>query len=603
MNPSASPLPNLAAVPGAAGMRKLGHFGLVGLAGRSRQSMVLRVRDLRQPTRAGELIMVMPRAQPADAAQGRDWEERVRRAGRLRHPQLSPALEIGQCERWPFVLYDASGCETLAQRLQREPMPAAEIAAVLVGALEALAFAHDGGVLHGDVQTGMLLLGEQGAVRWIGLEVAEATAPEPAASGPARTSVEALQLHRHREAARQEVLRVGLILHHALAGQPALDEGDLGQAADSLAPVGRSIARLPWNTPRPVPEALRAIANRSTDRQPRQRYRSARALARALDGWLQVDGRSGGGPLALLLDRLPSVGILPAAPGSAARASRLALMDRERTHEMAEVVLQDVALALDLLRWANSAQVRGAQPAGSGAVLTVRRAVAMIGLEGIRRSALGLREWPGPLSEPAALVLGQLLATARRAGRLAQALRPAGYDAEVVQLVTLLQQLGRLVTAYHFPDEWQQIQRLMQPAAAVPADAGPVEPGMGEQAASYAVLGADIEGMGVAVARHWGMDDSVLHLMRRLPLGTMPRQVDNDDEMLRVTASCAIEAMDTLLLEPPRREAALRRVEQRYARVLKLNPNELRDAMSEKTGAQAIRTPESTDGTGRAVSD
>jgi non-specific serine/threonine protein kinase len=352
-----------------------------------------------------------------------------------------------------------------------------------------------------------------------------------------------------------------------------------------------------------VPEALRAIANRSTDRQPRQRYRSARALARALDGWLQVDGRSGGGPLALLLDRLPSVGILPAAPGSAARASRLALMDRERTHEMAEVVLQDVALALDLLRWANSAQVRGAQPAGSGAVLTVRRAVAMIGLEGIRRSALGLREWPGPLSEPAALVLGQLLATARRAGRLAQALRPAGYDAEVVQLVTLLQQLGRLVTAYHFPDEWQQIQRLMQPAAAVPADAGPVEPGMGEQAASYAVLGADIEGMGVAVARHWGMDDSVLHLMRRLPLGTMPRQVDNDDEMLRVTASCAIEAMDTLLLEPPRREAALRRVEQRYARVLKLNPNELRDAMSEKTGAQAIRTPESTDGTGRAVSD
>lgn len=587
-------------------MRKLGHFGLLGLAGRSRHSMVWRVRDLRQPTRPGELMMVMPRQQPADAAQGQAWEERVRRAARLRHPQLSAALDIGQCERWPFVLYDASGCETLAQRLQREPMPAIEIAGLLFGALEALAFAHDGGVLHGDVQTSMLLLGEQGAVRWIGLEVADPVAAEQAEqgdSGPARTSVEALQLHRHREAARREVLRVGLMLHHALAGQPALDVGDLGQAEDSLAPIGRSIVRLPWNTPRPVPEALRAIANRATDRQPRQRYRSARALARALDGWLQVEGRSGGGPIALLLDRLPGVGTLPASPGSAARAARLAFMDRERTHEIAEVALQDVALALELLRWANSGQVRGAQPVGSAAVLTVRRAIAMLGLEGVRRAALGLREWPGPLSEPAAQVLGRLLAAARRAGRLAQALRPAGYDAEVVMLVTLLQQLGRLVTAYHFPDEWQQIQRLMQAAASEPGGEGPAEPGMGEQAASYAVLGADVEGMGVAVAKHWGMDDSVLHLMRRLPLGTVPRQADNDDDMLRVAASCAIEAMDTLLLQPERREAALRRVVQRYARLLKLNLNDLRNAMSEVAGAQAVvkQTAVIAESTGRPV--
>jgi hypothetical protein len=54
--------------------------------------------------------------------------------------------------------------------------------------------------------------------------------------------------------------------------------------------LGREIVRLPFLTPRPVPEPLRVIVNRTTDRQERQRYRSARTLSRALEGWLQVRG-------------------------------------------------------------------------------------------------------------------------------------------------------------------------------------------------------------------------------------------------------------------------------------------------------------------------
>jgi non-specific serine/threonine protein kinase len=280
----------------------------------------------------------------------------------------------------------------------------------------------------------------------------------------------------------------------------------------------------------------------------------------------------------LLLDRLHSVGALPSSPGSAAREARLARMDRERTNELAEVVLQDLALAFELLRSVNGAQVRGALVAGSGPVLTVRRAIAMLGLDGVRRAALGLRVWPGPLPEAAALTLGQLIETAKRAGRVAQAIRPAGYDAEVVHLVTLLQNLGRLLTAYHFPDELQQIQRLMGEAE---------DAGMSEQAASYAVLGADIEGIGAAVARHWGLDDTVLHLIRRMPLATPPRTIDNDDDMLRAVASCANEAVDALDLPEERRSQALRRVAQRYGRALHIKLEDLQDALRSSRGAPA----------------
>jgi non-specific serine/threonine protein kinase len=147
---------------------------------------------------------------------------------------------------------------------------------------------------------------------------------------------------------------------------------------------------------------------------------------------------------------------------------------------------------------------------GSGPVLTVRRAIAMLGLDGVRRAALGLRDWPGPLSDEAARTLRGQFDQARRAGRVAQALRPPGYDAEVVLLITLLQCLGRLIVAYHFPDELQQIRRLMQ--AAPPATPGEsADAGMDERAAAYAVLGADIEAIGNAVARHWGLGETVLH--------------------------------------------------------------------------------------------
>jgi hypothetical protein len=104
--------------------------------------------------------------------------------------------------------------------------------------------------------------------------------------------------------------------------------------------------------------------------------------------------------------------------------------------------------------------VRSGQAAGSGPVLTVRRAITMIGMDGVRRSALALRPWPGPLGTEDAAELASLIERCRQAARAARALCPVAYDAEVVFLVTMLQNLGRLVMQYHFADEAQQIRRL-----------------------------------------------------------------------------------------------------------------------------------------------
>ena len=128
--------------------------------------------------------------------------------------------------------------------------------------------------------------------------------------------------------------------------------------------------------------------------------------------------------------------------------------------------------------------------------------------------------------------LERQLELARHAGRTAQALRPAGYDAELVYLLALLQRLGRLVVQYHFPDEAAQIRRLMLPAPPPTPDQAQ-EPGMSEQAASYAVIGVDLDAVGTALAQAWGLDEAALTMVRRLPTDTAVHASERDVDALR----------------------------------------------------------------------
>jgi non-specific serine/threonine protein kinase len=569
--------------PRSGAPRYFGRLQLLRLLGKSQHTMSWLVAE-----RDGhELMLVLPRTAPQAGAPLERWLQTVRRAARLAHPQIAPAVDVGVQEGWPYVAYDLTGRATLADRITKKGLPGAEAAGLAVQVLQGLAYAHEAGVVHGDVQLSMCLVDDQDQATLVGLEVAaESPAAVTLAAAAAATGS---QLSTQRAAAERDVLAAGLLLHGLLAGVPALEEADIGKALVRLPPHGREIVRLPWAGAHPVAEPLRAIVNRATDRQERQRYRNARTLLRALEGWLKTESAAGGGVLGLLADKLRAAGVLPASSGATARAARLTMMERERTNELAEVVLEDLALSFELLRAVNTAQVRGAQVSGGGAVLTVRRAIAMIGMDGVRRAAVSLRQWPGPLDEAGAAELERLAERCKRAGRVAMALRPPLYDGEVVYLITLLQNLGRLVVQYHFVDEAAQIRRLMLPGAP-PREGEPPEPGMSEEGAAFAVLGTDIDAIGHAVARWWGLEESVLGMIRCLAPTATVHTPESDDDMLRLVASCANEAVDALSLPPAKVPLALQRVVQRYGRLLDVSLRTLQEALQEPGHGRIAQT-------------
>jgi non-specific serine/threonine protein kinase len=148
-------------------------------------------------------------------------------------------------------------------------------------------------------------------------------------------------------------------------------------------------------------------------------------------------------------------------------------------------------------------------------------------------------------------------------------------DGETAYLIGLLQHIGALLMRYHFPDEAAQIHALVDPGDAAVR-------GMDETAAACAVIGVEVEALAVAVARHWGLDEDMLHAMRRVSTTAPVRAPDSRNDTLRLLASAAAEAVASVSSREARSggaASALARVTQRYARALVLEQNELSNAV------------------------
>ena len=551
-------------------VRRLGVYELRALIARSQYTMAWRAHD---PRSDREVLMLLPRTRPPDAGLLRLWDANVRRAARLQHPHVAPVAEVGAHAGWPFVVYDMGALSLPKLEGQAQWLGPAAVGKMATEVSLALAAAHDAGVVHGDLQAFLLLEGEGGSVRVAGWEVASLRL-----SGAAAGAVDGEALAQRRAGAVEDVLALGVIMHAALRGQPALDEPDVGKVLQRMPPHGREFLTLPPAQISQVPEPLRAITNRATHFQESLRYRSARTLLGALEGWAKAEAGEREGLLTVAADRLRSQGLLPSSEDIRDRMQRLGSMEGDSASEMSDLIREDIGLALELIRVVHAALLRDPRRAGSGPVLTIRRAVAMLGLDGVRRVGLGMAAWPGRLSASEARSLGKVMDQCIQAGRVAQSLRPAGYDAEAVFMVTMIQNLGRLALCYHFPEESAQIYRLTQSVASPEAEGGEV-PGMAERAACFAVLGVDLDAVGKVVARYCGFDDATWHRLSRITGHDPVPAAHSDDDYLRTTASCANDAVDALRLPASQAASALAAVVHRYGRALKLTSKTLQDAL------------------------
>ena len=559
--------------PPRAAPKQFGRFLLNQLIGKSAASSTWLATD---PLLKQEVLLFVPKKAQTKAQLRQAWVDHAQSISRLKHPKLAEVMEVGEHDGWTFMSCMRGKTQTLAERLATGTAPTPVEAAIWRAVvIDGLAYVHEAGKAHYDLGLHNILIDGAGRASLAGI-----------GTGADTDTLAFLATHDNdrqqvRAASERDVLMAGLIMHRVLAGHPALDDSDMGSAASR---VGREIVRLPWTTPHTVPETLRAIVNRATDRQQRQRYLNARTLLSAIQSWIKTNAQEGGGPLLLLLDRLNTVGHLPNRPGTERALSNILSQEQLRVDDFVDVIVKNPALVWELLRSVNTASYRS-NSADDG-VTTIGRTVVLLGQAGLRKVASSLRSWPGVLAAQATAADGDAAQAAQLAlqtelrmtciaGHAARLLAPFSVHDEEASITAMSQRLGWLLILYHFPEECAQITKLMQPGPP-PEDSETPTPGMTREAATAAVLGINLDELTHAVMRHWGMHERLQSASRPLSKSTPVRHPTEQVDILRTVASLANELVDASALqaEPAKVASAIYHASSRYVRALDLAPKE-----------------------------
>jgi eukaryotic-like serine/threonine-protein kinase len=509
-------------------------------------------------------LKVMSSGAQQDAV--KEWLHEGRAVSRLNHPGIVPVFEADVIDGRPALVFELVHGGTLLPLLRRGPMPARQAVDLMLAVLDALAVAHAAGIVHRDLKPSNILMDPAGRPRVTDFGIAARVSDSSAArivGTPSYISPEAARGEHPQP--RMDVFAAAVMLAELLSGQRMNHHAD---PMECLRRVTSTDLRLPDMPSADVDDALRALIDRGLSRDPALRWENAAGFRDALAKWLQgpepesaAGGEAQSAALEFLLRRMRSKADFPALSASMERVQRLTGSETESVEGLSNEILKDVALTNKLLRLVNTAQFRHA---GGGSINTISRAVALIGFAGVRNLALSLMLLERMQDRSQAAQLRTEFLRGLMAGSLAKELSPSPRMGEEMFLAALFQNLGRLLTAFYFHEEAQQVRRLVR-------EGGGGKAGITEATASTRVLGVSYEELGVGIAKRWGLPESLTTVMRRPPGEPPQRLVDVPLEYQRWLARAANDTAELMLVtEPEKLAAPLRALAESNAKALKL---------------------------------
>jgi serine/threonine protein kinase len=260
-----------------------GRYTLGELLGGGGMAQVFLARD---EVLGRDVALKMLRSQYAD---DEDFVERFRREARnaaaLNHPTIVQVYDQGRAEDGTYYIameYVPGG--TLAQRIKREgPMDPAEAAAVASRVAEALAVAHERGIIHRDIKPQNVLLTASGDAKVADLGIARAasstTMTETSLIFGTASYMSPEQAKGERVRPQSDLYSLGIVLFQMLTGE-------LPYTADNPLATAMKHVDAPPRHPREVnpavPQELDAATAKLLAKRPEDRYASAAALAEDL---------------------------------------------------------------------------------------------------------------------------------------------------------------------------------------------------------------------------------------------------------------------------------------------------------------------------------
>jgi TolB-like protein len=250
---------------------------------------VYRARD---PTLEREVALkVLPAAMVADDTARARLLREAKMAARLNHPHVCTVHEVGEAEGQAYVAMELVPGQALSERLAGGRMGVEDVLRLGEQMADALAHAHDNGVVHRDFKSANVIVTPDGRAKVLDfglakplveaeseattLTAASLTVPGAVVGTLAYMAPE--QLKGRRADARSDVWALGVVLFEMASGVRPF-AGKTGYELSS-AILTHSTPPLPAD----VPPALAAIVERCLAKDPAQRYMRAGEVRSALE--------------------------------------------------------------------------------------------------------------------------------------------------------------------------------------------------------------------------------------------------------------------------------------------------------------------------------
>jgi Tol biopolymer transport system component len=295
----------------------LGPYEIEGPLGAGGMGEVYRARD----TRLGRhvAVKVLSTTFAGDRDRLRRFEQEARAVAALNHPNILAIHDVGtQPDATPYLVSELLEGESLRQRLLRGPLSARKAIEYGIQIAQGLSAAHDKGIVHRDLKPENLFLTKDGHVKI--LDFGLATLPEVAAGAETiEAAVETLpgtllgtvgymspeQVRGEPADHRSDVFSLGTVLYEMFTGRRAFTGPTAVETMNAI--LKDEPSPIPPDAEH-VPAGVQRILDHCLEKEPQQRFQSARDLAFALT---VLSDRSSG----------PHTGI---APSPTARAVRRA---------------------------------------------------------------------------------------------------------------------------------------------------------------------------------------------------------------------------------------------------------------------------------------
>ncbi len=558
--------------------QKIGRFELVRELGRGAQSVVYLCNDPQLQREVAIKTVHFAQSGNGDSAV---LLSEARTVSKLRHPNIVPIFEVGESEGELHLVFEYIEGESLAQILAKNPMDPLKAAEMGMAILDALSEAHGRGVIHRDLKPSNIIVDAKGSPHvmdfGIACRISEKSTLPNADSLMGTPPYMAPEYVRDRIISeKMDLYATGLILIEMLTGKRARKAPDL---QSMLATIVAEPVNFPKNLG--VNELLESAIMRAVAQDPEMRFESAARMRDALRVYLQpvshhdggalsssADSAGGAAAVEFLLRRIRHKSDFPAFSDSVLAINRLTHSDKEGINKLSNSILKDYALTSKILRTVNS-PVYGQT---SGAISTVSRAVMVLGFDTVRNIALTVMMFEHLQSKSNINEIKEAFLRANLSGLIgrdiAQKMIPK--LAEEAFICAMFHGLGRMLVQYYFPEEVDEIRRVIQ------------QKNCSDEAAVRQVLGTSFEEIGTAIASHWGFPPNVISSMRRMPPGSV-RKPGTQHDTLHMVSSYSNELCDAIASTPPEQRArALKQIADRYSAGVQFS-NEQFKALMERT--------------------